>query len=152
GVSVPLALLKQREQHAQRIWVVQMGSWQNPARYLSSGFQLRHAWQLDHGYLHIWLYQREPPAAPARSAARPQDQVSGDLAAAPPRAAPRIAPGPLPSITAPSMDPATPSPAGPARQAADAGPGGSADRRAGRCRGFRRWCASGSGSATRSLA
>jgi mannosyltransferase len=59
GVSVPLALLKQREQHAQRIWVVEMESWQDPARYLSSGFRLRHAWQLDHGYLQIWLYQRE---------------------------------------------------------------------------------------------
>src|SRR5262249_4567431 len=61
GVSVPLALLKQREQHARRIWVVQMGSWLNPAGYLSSGFRLRHAWQLDDGYLRIWLYQREPP-------------------------------------------------------------------------------------------
>src|SRR5215471_11995281 len=68
GVSVPLALLKQREQHARRIWVVQMGSWQNPAGYLSSGFRLRSAWQSDDGNLHIWLYQREPPAAPAGSA------------------------------------------------------------------------------------
>src|SRR6516165_9366787 len=70
GVSVPLALLKQREQHARRIWVVQMGSWLNPARYLSSGYRLRHTWQLDHGHLQIWLYQREPLAAPAGSAAR----------------------------------------------------------------------------------
>jgi len=62
GVSVPLALLKQREQHAQRIWVFQMGSWLNPASYLSSGFRLRSAWQLDDGNLRIWLYQREPPA------------------------------------------------------------------------------------------
>ena len=78
GVSVPLALLKQREQHARRIWVVEMESWQDPARYLSSGFRLRHAWQLDHGRLRIWLYQREPSAAPAGSAAYPRDQASGD--------------------------------------------------------------------------
>jgi len=69
GVSVPLDLLKQREQHARRIWVVEMESWQDPARYLSSGFRLRHAWQLDHGRLRIWLYQREPLATPAGSAA-----------------------------------------------------------------------------------
>src|SRR5215471_9285093 len=70
GVSVPLDLLKQREQHARRIWVVEMESWQDPARYLSSGFRLRHAWQLDYGRLRIWLYQREPLATPAGSAAR----------------------------------------------------------------------------------
>src|SRR6516162_60999 len=78
GVSVPLALLKQREQHARRIWVVEVESWQDPARYLSSGFRLQHAWQLDHGRLRIWLYQREPSAAPAGSAAHPRDQASGD--------------------------------------------------------------------------
>jgi mannosyltransferase len=83
GVSVPLALLKQREQHARRIWVVQMGSWQNPAGYLSSGFRLRSAWQLDDGNLRIWLYQREPSAAPAGSAAHPRDQASGRNPCAP---------------------------------------------------------------------
>ena len=70
GVSVPLALLKLREQHAGRVWVFEMDSWQDPARYLSSGYWLRHTWQLDHGHLQIWLYQREPLAAPAGSAAR----------------------------------------------------------------------------------
>src|SRR5499427_1805446 len=70
GVSVPLDLLKQCEQHARRIWVVEMESWQDPARYLSSGFRLRRAWHLDHGHLRIWLYQREPLATPAGSAAR----------------------------------------------------------------------------------
>src|SRR5262252_5661220 len=81
GVSVPLALLKQREQHARRIWVVQMGSWQNPAGYLSSGFRLRSAWQSDDGNLRIRLYQREPSAAPAGSAAHPRDQASGETPA-----------------------------------------------------------------------
>src|SRR5262249_22003278 len=70
GVSVPLPLLQQRDQHAGRIWVVATERWQAPARYLSSGFRLRHAWRLDHGYLHIWLYRREPLATPAGSAAR----------------------------------------------------------------------------------
>ena len=78
GVSVPLDLLKQREQHARRIWVVEMESWQDPARYLSSGFRLRHAWQLDHGRLRIWLYQREPLATPAGSAARSGSAVGQD--------------------------------------------------------------------------
>jgi len=70
GVSVPLAQLKLREQHARRIWVFEMDSWQDPARYLSSGYRLRHTWRLDQGHLRIWLYQREPLATPAGPAAR----------------------------------------------------------------------------------
>ena len=49
GVSVPLVLLKLREQHAARVWVFEMDSWQDPARYLSSGYRLRHTWRLDQG-------------------------------------------------------------------------------------------------------
>jgi len=59
GVSVPVLLLKEREQHTRRIWVLQTGHWQNPAKYLSTDFRLLHTWRLDHGDLRIWLYERE---------------------------------------------------------------------------------------------
>jgi mannosyltransferase len=62
GVSVPVAVLKRREQHAGRIWAVQMGQWQDPAPYVSTGFRLLHTWQLSHGYLRIWLYGHRSPS------------------------------------------------------------------------------------------
>jgi hypothetical protein len=56
GMSVPVSVLKRREQKVRRIWVVQMGRWQSPAGYIGAGFELVQTWQLDGGYLRIWLY------------------------------------------------------------------------------------------------
>jgi mannosyltransferase len=58
GVSVPVPVLKQREQQVRRIWVVQMGHWQSPAGYLGVGFRLIQSWRFQGGYLRIWLYGR----------------------------------------------------------------------------------------------
>ena len=72
GVSVPVHVLKQREQHTRRIWVVETTPWQSPAGYLSTEFRLLHTWRLEHGHLRIWLYERETLTAslPYLSAAR----------------------------------------------------------------------------------
>jgi hypothetical protein len=53
-------VLKRREQHIRRIWVVQAGRWRDPAGYMSAGFRLVHFWQMDRGYLRIWLYGAGP--------------------------------------------------------------------------------------------
>lgn len=68
GMSVPVPVLKQREQDVQRIWVVQMGRWQSPAGYIRASFGLVQTWQLDGGYLRIWLYGRQPAALRAAPA------------------------------------------------------------------------------------
>ena len=69
GMSVPVPVLKQREQNVHRIWVVQMGRWQSPAGYIRAGFGLAQTWQLDGGYLRIWLYGRQPAALRGRGLA-----------------------------------------------------------------------------------
>jgi mannosyltransferase len=59
GVSVPVPVLKQREQGVHRIWMVQLGPGpQNPAAYAGPGFRLTQSWQLDGGYVRVWLYGR----------------------------------------------------------------------------------------------
>lgn len=68
GMSVPVSVLKRREQKVRRIWVVQMGRWQSPAGYIRAGFGLVQTWQLDGGYLRIWLYGRQPAALRAAPA------------------------------------------------------------------------------------
>jgi mannosyltransferase len=59
GTSVPLAVLKQRECGARRIWAVEMGpDWRNPAQYLTPGFRLIHQWRPAGQAMRLWLYQR----------------------------------------------------------------------------------------------
>jgi len=61
GISVPVSVLLRRERGVRRIWVVEWSqSWQNPAAYLTPGFQLVRMWRPDHGQAGLALYQRSP--------------------------------------------------------------------------------------------
>jgi mannosyltransferase len=66
GVSVAVPVLKRREQHAGRIWVVQTGPWLDPAPYVNPDFGLLHTWNLSHGSLRIWLYGHHTGPSGAR--------------------------------------------------------------------------------------
>jgi mannosyltransferase len=60
--SVPPPVMRARERGIGRIWVVEIGGWQDPAGYLAPGFQLVHVLRPGHGATWLGLYQHLPTA------------------------------------------------------------------------------------------
>jgi mannosyltransferase len=62
GSSVPRPVLLRRVCQARRVWVAESSPhWDNPGRYLPSGFRLTGQWQFYGSGIRLWLYRRGGP-------------------------------------------------------------------------------------------